>query len=167
MSRTTIKALWPGEKHADLKELRNSHGSAPVVWDEISQKYLGTEPFAYSRDIDKLWPLWKDESIPLHQRAVLTMTYDNVYVAKADYAQAAKDIRAFLIDFPEKPGYSNHWNTIAEIFESNPDIPAIGFHWTSVCCDPFEGSWNEEKEDFDPFDWSITWDMYKELRGEN
>ncbi len=41
MSYTTVKAIWPGEKHEDLEELRNSHGSAPVIWGALSEKYLG------------------------------------------------------------------------------------------------------------------------------
>lgn len=163
MSRTTVKALWLGEKAENLQELRNSHGSAPIVWDEMSQRYLGTSPFGYMHQIDKLWPLWKDLSISCHHRAVLTMTYDNAYVSKENYAQAAKDIRVFLNDFPRKEGHVNHWDTIAKIFESNPECPAIGFHWTSVTEDPFQGSWNEEKEEHDPLDWSVTWEMYSEL----
>lgn len=163
MSYATIKALWPGEKHEDLKELRNAHGGAPVVWDEMSQRYLGLEPFQYSFYAERLWPLWKDLNIPRHHRAVLMMTYDKAYVSKADFDQAARDIRAFLADFPVKADHVNHWVAIAETFESNPDCLAIGFYWTSVTEDPFQGCWNEEKEDYDQPDWSAMWDMYAQL----
>lgn len=75
MSYTTIKALWPGEKHEDLKELRNSWGSAPIIWDTMCQKYCGTKPLAYMDGaLDCLWPRWKDLSIPKHHRSVLMMT---------------------------------------------------------------------------------------------
>lgn len=163
MSRTTIKALWPGEKQEDLIELRNSHGGAPVVWDEMSQRYLGLEPFQYSAHTERLWPLWEDLSIPRHHRAVLAMTYDNAYVSKASYSQASRDVRAFLVDFPAKPGEVNHWAAIAETYESNPECSAIGFHWTSVTGDPFQGRWNEEKDDYDQLDWGCKWDLYAEL----
>jgi len=163
MSYTTVKALWPGEKHEDLEELRNSHGSAPVIWDLMCQEYLGTKEFGYDRVIDDLWPLWKRCDIPEYRRAVLMMTYDRVYVIKADYERAAKDIRAFLKDYPPKPERVNHWTRIAEIYESNPDIPAIGLYCTSVSEDPFAGTWDEEKDEEGPTDWEECYDMYAEI----
>ncbi len=167
MSWLTIKAVWPGERHEDMEELHNSHGGAPVVWGEMASRYLYCARFAYHSHIEKLWPLWKRNDIPKHQRAVLAMTYDNAYVSKADYARAAADIRHFLADFPQSEGYANHWPRIAEIFESSPDIPAIGFRWTSVCSDPFQGEFDEQTEEYLQPDWSIYWDMYKTFDAEN
>ena len=162
MSYTTIKAVWPGEKAEDLRELRNSHGSAPVVWNEIAKRYLGLRDYEYSFRSDEVWPLYKRPDMPPHQRAVLMMTYDNALVMKANYKQAAADIRAFLADFPQREGYANHWPEIADLFDSDPECPAIGFHMTSVCEDPFHGSWNDEAEDYDQPDWSVYWDAYAE-----
>ena len=163
MSYTTIKAIWPGEKTEDLQELQNSHGSAPLVWDAMCQKYLGTSEFGYDSQIDNLWPLWRDVAIPKHQRAVLMMTYDRAYVTKEHYARAASEIRAFLSDFPLIKERANHWPTIASLFASNPDIPAIGLWCTSVSEDPFQGEWNEEKEEYDPPDWQQCYSLYEEL----
>jgi len=163
MTHTTIKAVWPGKKHENLTELRNSHGSAPVIWDAMCQKYLGTKEFDYFQRINELWPRWKDKTIPFHQRAVLMMTYNRVYVSKKYYTKAASDIRLFLNDFPVDTKYVNHWPKIAELFESNPDIPAIGFHMTSVLEDLFYGEWDEEKEEYSQPDWSQFWDGYLEL----
>lgn len=162
MSTTTVKAVWPGEKAEDLEELRNSHGSAPVVWNEIAKRYLGFKDFEYSLRSSEVWPLYKRQDMPAHQRTVLMMTYDNALVMKTNYKQAAADIRAFLADFPQRPGYANHWPRIAEIFDGEPDCPAIGFHMTSVSEDPFQGSWNDETEDYDQPDWTVYWDAYAE-----
>lgn len=164
MSYTTIKAVWPGEKAEDLRELRNAHGSAPVVWNEIAKRYLGLRDHEYSFRCDELWPLYKRPDMPAHQRAVLVMTYDNAIVMKANYKQAATDIRAFLADFPPREGYANHWSEIAALFDSDLECPAIGFHMTSVSEDPFQGSWNEEAEDYDMPDWSVYWDAYAEAQ---
>ena len=165
MSYTTVKAIWPGEKHEDLEELRNSHGSAPPIWNAMCKKYYGTNDHTYMFDgtLDKLWPRWKDLSIPEHQRAVLMMTYDRAYVAKKDYARAAADIKKFFQDFPANSEYVNHWPKIQAIFESNPDIPGIGLYCTSVSEDPFQGEWNEEKEEYDQPDWSKVFSVYDEL----
>lgn len=162
MSSTTIKAVWPGEKVEDLRELRNSHGSAPVIWNEITKKYLGFKDHEYMFHIDDILPLYQRPDMPSHHKSVLLMVYDDAMVMQANYQQAASDIRAFLIDFPPREGYANHWPAIAAIFESNPECPAIGFHMTSVSEDPFAGSYNEDTEAYDAPDWSVYWDVYAE-----
>ena len=166
MSYTTILHLWPGEKCENGPELANAFGFGPVVWDALSQQYLGQESGAYlwSPKADLLWGLWKKTKVPMHQRAVLMMTYDRAYVLRADYPQAAVDIRLFLTDFPEDRGKVNHWQSIAAYFENTPECPAIGFHGTSVIENLFLGPWNEEKEQYDPADWSKTYDLYHILR---
>lgn len=165
MSYTTVKALWPGEKHEDFETLRNSWGAAPVIWNEMCKKYQGSKDNMYFIDgtLDLLWPRWKDLSIPKHHRAVLMMTYDRAYVSKKDYGMAAEDIRKFIEDFPKESGRVNHWTRIMEIYNSDPDIPAIGLYCTSVSEDPFNGSWNEEKEEYDQPDWDQCFDIYEEL----
>lgn len=170
MSYTTIKALWPGEKHEDLKELSNSHGSAPIVWGELSVRYLGAKDrfswgTLFGGSTENLWALYKHLGIPEAYRAVLMMTFDYAYVTKKDYKRAAADIRKFLADFPQPSEYVNHWPAIAELFESDPDIPAIGFRCTSVSEDLFQGPWDEEKEEYGPTPWDKCYDLYALLDG--
>lgn len=165
MSYTTVKAIWPGEKHVDLQTLRNSHGSAPVIWDFFGQRYLGLKPHSWLSVTEKLWPLWKRQDIPEAYRAIFLLTFDRAYVIKKDYARMARDIRQFLQDHPGNPEYVNHWPMLAEFFESDPDYPAIGLHVNSVLDDPFSGPWNEEKEEYDQIDWTTAYDFYAELDG--
>lgn len=160
MSSTTIKAIWPGEKAKGIAELRNAWGSAPFVWDAMCARYLGGNWLSQS---DKLWPLWKDPRAPENQRAVLALTFDKMYLLKKDYTRAAADIRQFLADFPSNSERVNHWPAIAELLESDPDYPAIGFHMTSVAEDPWRGQYNEDADDYDPIDWSRAWSIYDEL----
>ncbi|MGL4261430.1 MAG: hypothetical protein ACRCTX_07400 [Afipia sp.] len=159
MSYTTIKAVWPGEKAEDLEELRNSHGSAPVIWGALCERYLGGRN-EWLFGGNALWPLYKRADIPKCMRAVLMMTYDRAYVERKDYAQAAADIEEFMRIAPPPANYVNYWPRIAAIFKSDPDIPAIGFCCTSVSEDLFQGEWNDEKEDYDPPDWSRFWSVY-------
>ncbi|MEI7296662.1 hypothetical protein WCQ02_31350 [Paraburkholderia tropica] len=160
MSYTNVYAVWPGERHEEIAELGNGNLSAPFVWSEMFCRYCDVRDSRFPKSEymfrnEELWPLWKRMDIPKQLRAVLLMTYDNAYVAREFYARAAADIREFIVDFglPEH----THWPRIAAIFESNPDCPAIGFRWTSVCEDPFNGEWNEEIEDYDQPDWSKKW----------
>lgn len=160
MSYTTIKAIWPGERVESVGELHNAWGSAPFIWDAICKRYLGGNWISNS---EKLWPLWEDQKLPLHQRAVLAMTYDRMYLVRADYARASADIRRFLEDFTGAVDRANHWPAIAELLESNPDYPAIGFHMTSVADDPWRGPYDEEIDEYEPIDWSKAWSLYEYL----
>lgn len=159
MSYTTIKAIWPGEKHEDLEELGNSYGSAPVIWGALCETYLGGRNTWLSKT-GELGKLYKRKDIPRCMRAVLMMTFDRAYVMKKDFARAAEDIREFLRIAPPPGEHVNHWPHIAALFESNPDIPAIGFHCTSVSEDPFQGEWNEESEKYEQPDWGACWSVY-------
>ncbi len=165
MSCTTTLAIWPGDKYECIAELRNGWGSGPVVWNELSKRYLRTGDFEYMHKLDKLWPLWHDLSIPLAYRAALMMTYDRMYVLKKDYARAAADIRKFLTDFPIGATTANHWPAIAALFESEPEYPAIALWCTSVSENLFDGPWNEETEEHGPLDWSTAYSVYGELDG--
>jgi len=162
MSYTTIKAIWPGEKHADHEELRNAWGSAPVVWSALSECYLGSRHAWLLGEGKKLWQLAERPEIPALHRRVLMMTFDRAYVAKKDYAKAAADIREFLRCFPQSDVGANHWPHIASLFESDPDIPAIGFYMTSVSDDPFRGPFNEETDAYEPTDWASCFSVYDE-----
>jgi hypothetical protein len=162
MSNTTVIAVWPGEKSGVLKELRNAWGCAPVIWDHMANRYLGR---GWHSAGDDLWPLAKRQDIPFHRRAVLAMTYDNMIVLRADYARAAECIRQYLGEYPVEEDRVNHWPAIAELFESNPDSPAIGLWCTSICGNPFAGEWNDDTEEYEQPDWSKYWSLFEHLDG--
>lgn len=166
MSYTSVYAVWIGERHEEIAELRNGNLSAPIIWGEMFSHYCDVSRERYPKSAymfrtEELWPLWKRMDIPKHHRAVLAMTYDNAYVGREHYMRAAADIRGFIANF-EIPEHT-HWAKIAKIFESNPNCPAIGFNWTSVNEDPFQGPYNEETEDYDQPDWECKWEMYAAL----
>jgi hypothetical protein len=156
MSYTTVLEVRPGEGFSEIEELRNSWLSAPLVWDVIAKRY-GTGGFF--AEGDAFWNLWKDERLEPFERAVFLMTFDRAYVLKKDYAQAARDIG----DFMAKRNVGGHWVRIRDLFASDPDMPAIGFHLTSVSDNPFGGDWNEEKEDHDSIDWDLAYSVYDEI----
>lgn len=166
MSHLNLYRVWPGERHENLVEMHNRHGGASVVWGQLFARYVdgqGENPeLNFLRRPDELWPLAQRADIPQSFRRVLLMTFDDAYVLRANYAQAAADIRAFLAAFPRAARGVNHWPAIAAVFESQPDCPAIGFRWTSVCNNPFQGAWDEEAACFGAPDWSVFWDVYAE-----
>lgn len=168
MSYSTVYGISPGTdvRPVEILELRNSWGSAPVVWSALCTKLFGAERHGWYTWLDKLWARWQDLSLPEHYRAVLMMTYDAAYVERKDYPRAAADIRRFLIDFPVPEDCANHWPTIAGLYESEPDYPGIHIHQTSVCGDiVFEGKFDEETEEYGPPDWSRAYSIYSQLDG--
>lgn len=176
MSYSTIKAVYPNEKIESIFELSNSHGTAPYVWAAMAKVYLGIDK-AYDHPKkgwmqleDELWDLWKRSDIPEEHRLVFMLTFDRAYVARENYPRMVTAIRKFLKDFTSPIGHVNHWPTIADILEGKnnreikiEDIPGIGLYCTSVSDDPFNGPWNEAKEEYDPPDWSKIWEICKEL----
>lgn len=160
MSYTTVIHVWPGERSEESEELNNAWGSGPVIWNDMAMRYLHLPAHAYTSKIDGLWPLPMRTDIPFHHRAVLAMTYDRMYVVRENYARAADCIRQYLKDFPADDRYVNHWPRIAEVFESNPECPAIGLWLTSVCENPFRGEWNEDQDEYDQPDWSKYWNVF-------
>lgn len=164
MSCTTIIAVWPGEKTEEIEELSNAWGSGPIIWGDMCERYLpgGTRHSYMDRDAE-LWPLANRLDIPYHHRAVLAMTYDRMFVKREHYAQAAQCIRQYLAEFHSEEKYVNHWPHIAELFESNPDYPAIGLWLTSVCENPFHGEWDEDAECYSQLDWSRYWSLFDDL----
>ena len=166
MSYSTLQAIWPGEKHENIREFPNSHGTAPIVWGEFCKRYLGKSEYGWlCANNDDLWACWKRKDIPESHRAVLMLTFDRFYVLKKDYRRFAADLRKFLDDTLISANHVNHWPLIAQAFEMEPDYPALALWCTSVTRDLFVGPYDEEKDEYGPFDWSTAFDLYAEMDG--
>lgn len=149
MSRATAYAVYPKERIEEIAEYRNSWGLASALWGQLAERHLTMPYWKIISGIDggaaPLWALVNDPTVPLYARALLGWTFDAVYVEHQHFARLAADIRLFLANYPI-PGESvNHWPVVADLLESNPDVPGIGFQWTSVSENPFT-EWNEETE---------------------
>jgi len=167
VSYSTLQAIWPGEKYENVREFANSHGTAPIVWTEFCVRYLHEDPYWWlfnaSKPDCKLWKCWKDTSIPEGHRAVLMFTFDHFYVEKKDYHRFAADLRSFLDSTKISANHANHWPLIAQFFEMEPQYPAVALWCTSVTSDPYEGTFDEEKDAYGPFDWSKCYSVYEQI----
>lgn len=158
MSRSTLQAIYLGDRHENIREYSNSHGTAPIVWGEFCRK-IGREQHWWLFNLSgaqgrKFWDLYKDESIPLSHRAVFVFLFDHVYVLQEHYRRFAEDLRQFLDDTTISAAVVNHWPDIAQFFEMNHPYPAVSLWCTSVNSDPWCGEYDEEKNEYAPFDWS-------------
>lgn len=164
MSYSQIMIISPGEKIEEGEELKNSHGTAPVIWNLLGQRYIAPDfSFFWEKTIQKLWDLWKDPAIPLPYRAVLMFTFDRAYVSRKNFSRLAGDIDRFLTDFPEDPRMVNHWPRIAEILRAS-EAPAIGLYCTSTGQNSFEDPAIEDEEgNRIGYDWSALFEIYAAL----
>jgi hypothetical protein len=160
MSTTTVYGVWPDEKKVEeIAEYGNAWHSAPLLWDGLANRYLGVDSFMFHAD--RLWKLAKDARLSRAQRAVLTLTFDNAIIMAEDYDRAANDIKEMMGDLL----IGGHWVRIADLLASKPDSPAIGFYWTSVSENPFDGGWTEDEEGDEvevPLDYTKFWSVYEE-----
>lgn len=142
-----LKAIIPGERSFTLQEFDICSAGAPVIWGSLQGKYLFRRDWK-SRS-DHLKGIWALPVLPQHFRAVLAMTCDHAMILRHDYSRAAFDIRSWLADFNNPAG---HWQEIADLLDSNPDCPAIGFHLIST----FDDLWNDKI-----VEWDKAWSIYE------
>lgn len=168
MSRSTVYGLWPNTtKRVELVEFHNSWGMAPVIWNAMAQRYLGTPPHGFMFRVEELWPMHERADLPLYHRALLRMTFDTRYIADADRSRAAGDIHHWLLDFRPLIDIAavNHWPTLAELLRADRDDPppAIGIWHTSVSDNPWDGPYDPNTEERGPFNWSQAASVYADL----
>lgn len=145
MSRTTLVGLRESGQHVYPLELGNSWGSAPLVWNALAIKYLGTEDHRYFERIEDIAPALNEADAPWHHCILYGLTCHRCFVARGDHGRVADAIDRFLVDFPVPRDRVNHWPAIAAFLRENEE-EAVGIWSTSVDCSPYE-EWDEDKEE--------------------
>lgn len=161
MSYTTILGFNEPNKMTEIKELKNSHGIAPLVWGLMYKMFVKKDmefnSYITSSDYDDLWPIYTDTDIDPQLRAVLIMTYDCAIINKKYYLKMADDIDFFLKFFSDyiPSDRINYLPFMAEFFRKENSFESIGFNQTSVIENQFlsyvypDNEDEEENEDED------------------
>lgn len=160
MSYTTVYGIRFGEAAEEAATLKNSWGSAPVIWDTLCKKWLGRD--SWLSDNQDLWNLALDARLPEYERALLAMTFDRSYVSAENIDKAIGHVREWLANHKEDPDRVNHWPAIIDIMiDLDAKNQGIAFHMTSVSADDYwEGEWDEEKEENASVNWDLTLEVY-------
>ena len=118
MSYSTLYLLYR-TKVVEVAEYRNGWHSAPVVWDHLSETYLGKEN-GYFRSSEKemqdLWNLARDLRVPKHWRLAHRLTFDNAVIPKDRLVEAAGHFRLVGAEI-DQMGKGQHWTAIANSLE--------------------------------------------------
>lgn len=114
--------------------IHNSSRGAWMVWDILSEKYLGRH-FTYldPKLEQETWDLFRDERLTNTERIVLGSTYDFVLIKKEDIKKVIDAYREFSMLGDNLS--LNEQAEILQILEKDVDCIAIGFHQNSVSCD--------------------------------
>lgn len=160
MSTTDVYRLYK-TKVTTVSEHKNSWHSAPVVWNALADKYLGTKrPMVDVNAMEAVWNLDEDPRLSLPERFVLLMTFDHAFCETDHLLRGAELIR----DWVEASNtYDSHWPAIARDFvsvEQNPDHrlrgvcirhSSVGEHW----------NWSNFKQEAEP-----AWGVFESLKAD-
>lgn len=157
MSYTSVYKLYKTKVDC-IEELKNSHGSAPAIWEYISQKLHGKRFNMF--DSDKFWVSYKDVRLDEDEKAVLLSTYDNAFVEierLSDFAVACKKLHDLIISITEWEW--SHFQSIGEIAEKlykKHDYRCIGL---AIGCTSVSDPW--EFADVATVD---SWGVYQQIK---
>lgn len=152
MSTSDLYSVYK-TKTKHLAEFPNGHGTAPVIWGYLCEKYLGQEKIAWlhGHDNKKLWDLVWDNNVPKDFRIVHAFTFDHAVCPNdkiKDLAESCLSVYQKTID----PTQVNHWENIGNFLKSFKPISrskGVGLSCTSVC-----DNW-------------IGWGRYVKIKGDN
>ena len=102
---------------AGIDEYGNGWLSGPVLWDYLSEKYLGGKP-TYSLDkdhMDRVWKLAYDQNVEDDDRIALIMTFDYAYVGWDNLARAAEACAYVHLEITKNDvNRGSNWSRFAE-----------------------------------------------------
>ena len=148
MSVSTLVGIRESGEHCYALELRNSWGSAPLVWNALAMKYLGKGDYQGLDCVEDIVPALNDADAPRHHCILMALTFNRCVVTRKDFSEVAEAIDEFLVDFPVPGDRVNHWPTIARFFRET-DEEAVGIWHTSVSESPYD-VWDEDMDESTP-----------------
>jgi len=131
-----------------IEKFRNSHGSAPPLWDMMGVKYLNRGKNGWlcvdQKENKKLWDLAIRQDVAKHLRIAMAWTFD-FSICPSDRlneladacAQTGQDITEY-----QDSSYVNHWpifaGTLRAIFRNRLDRRLLGI---GLCCTSVSDPW--------------------------
>lgn len=150
MSNTVIYGIKKNKKSINLISFVNSRGFGLVTWSPYFITYLNKNPlknFLDDEDYEDLWPLYKDERVPYHQRVVLQATYDYSMIPTDKLEIFTTSLDKWNEDFSHLiVGKVNHVPDISKYIKENMKIlnkyDYIGIQVTDIVDKQYDINWN-------------------------
>lgn len=134
----------------EIREYRNSHLAAGLLWSHLFDKYIDPEKksYVFRNNGKDLFALYDAPSrLTDYELDAFQLTFDGMILKAVDFPRAISAFRKVGADIEVlKPGLiGNHLLTIADDLENLKDVFAVCFIWTSVDGD----AWYSERLDAD------------------
>lgn len=151
MSYTEFYSINKKGKVEFHSEFKNSHLSAPLIWEKVSQKYFGKSHIFLDLNSYNV-PFWKiayNPEVPEYIRIAMLYTYDNVFFTKNQYNQLIKAFKEFNEKELEKDEHCHLTNVIEILEDLINDENNYGFclNQTSINSNPW--IYEEYDEEYD------------------
>ena len=163
----------------ELGSVPNSWRGAPAVWQYMEETYLppyfpewvdeaeramGAEAFferhrykpsrisSFNPDaLEEIVNLAYDKSVPEDERISLASTFDWVAVRREEIPRIIEAFR----NFPARTSLPEQAAVLEEALDF-PDLSAVGWIQTTVCCDLWQGEYDEETDESMPYDLAVN-----------
>lgn len=138
-------------KTTHLAEFRNGWGTAPLLWEYLSERFIGAE-YRWCFDAGKdrrLWDLATDERVPRSLRLAHAFTFDRgicPLTRVGELADACDEVGATCA----KEQHVNHWAAVAKVLrEARAKPRQLGW---ALSCTSVNDVWMEWKGEPKPWD---------------
>lgn len=145
MSYTELYKVCKDGHVESYAEFRNSHRGASLVWMQMSRRYLGRD--ANLLNMEPVWDLWRNQSVPLADRIVMASTFDNVMVRRTEFKRLCDAIAEYCqrIDGGTLPEQAQ---AITQLLDDD-DCIAVCWNQTSVNADGTWWVYDDDEDDDD------------------
>lgn len=157
MSYSTLYVFRADGLAHHIKDFRNSHGCASMVWSRLCEAYdskmypHGGKPL-FLREWEDLWKMAPELGLTWFEHNVLNWTYDNALIAGKDLPLMSASFRAFEARY-HNPKMISHMIPLAECCDQlaaeDPLPQAIGIYMTSLSSNPWRVRTLEGEPEFD------------------
>lgn len=144
MSRSTLLRVYKSKACWDV-ELSNGHGTAPVLWDYLQQKYL-PEGQSWITSCREVWKLFDSPGVSERHKLGLLLTFDRSVLLKKHLLRSVaplKELAAEMTGFCSAKQWVNHWPAVASFVEAmaaKKDYRMIGI---AINCTSVADVWDD------------------------
>lgn len=174
MSYASMYAVNADGAASETATFGNSFRGFWLIWETLSQRYLGRPQGFDPESMRLVWALAKREDVRWEDRVVMAMTFDRVLIKRENCPELVRCLRDYAVR-ADDPGHTFAFaDEIKALLESDPSVQAVGWNGTSVSESYWSTKYREgENEDGtswereEPFDLATDeghWFLFDELK---
>ena len=158
--------LFYVEKSGDVvwhSEYHNSHRGAGLVWHTMSHMYLFKEPEFFN--LQPVWDLWENETVPIEMRIVMASTFDNVMIKRENLTHLVAAFRVYSAMVRDAGNIELQIQNLEKLADDENCL-AVCWNQTSVNCGVWS-VWIDDEQEYRPYNIfkdSKHWFLFEEIK---